>query len=632
MKSSSFTKKFGIKLRILAAVLILTTVGSGLCLSIHAEDTSMKKVTSLFPRLYGAWVGDVMPMTDGDQLRLYYLYDLDANSWPMHPFFSFTTDNFYEYYYQDNVGVYGSTNPADQDHLGLGTGSVILGKDGLYHCFYTGVNTLLEGQTTAIMHATSPDQITWTKIPEDTIYPPEGYNKEDYRDSEVMWCEEAGEYWMTVSGRCVTEATGTEQGVVLLYTSDDLKNWEFKGNLFEPNHQYMLECSDILRIGDRYYLFYSWNCITYYAVSDSIYGPYTDPADNVLSSDSFTFYAAKAGTLNGKNYLCAWLGRKRNMKDSGIYDWGGNLVVFEIHQKADGTLALDMPTTYYEYFNKTYGFVPVRQTGNVTQAGNSLTLRQDAANGNAYVSMGLLPETMMMTCTVTVDHYFTQGGLAFGSNGVNGDSMYIMINAQNSRVQFDGNTIDNAGASVAERVGSKVSFQFEPGKEYTLKVVVENEIIALYINGEKTTINRVYCAEGMDWGFFASNKGITFSDIEIKVTDAVTTQPGDESEKEDQGITGEPIDPDDDDDVIIMPPPGGEDTDAPTTDAPASTTEPANDTTAEPPQSDTQEGEPNTGGCRSLLKFGTAAVMAAGLVLAGVLLICKKRKKPPMTP
>lgn len=45
-------------------------------------------------------------------------------------------------------------------------------------------------------------------------------------------------------------------------------------------------------------------------MSDSVYGPYKDPADNVLSGNAFTFYAAKSAYLNGKCYLCGWLGRK----------------------------------------------------------------------------------------------------------------------------------------------------------------------------------------------------------------------------------------------------------------------------------------------------------------------------------
>ena len=491
-------------------------------ISTNAEENEMEpeKIVSLFPRLPGYWVGDVMPMTDGDQLRLYYLRDDEStNRRFINPNYSFATNNFYEFY-DGGVTIEPSEDRYAQDFYGFGTGSYIKVGD-VYHCWYTGVNADIS-QTTAIMHAISTDGgKTWEKQLDENIYPPEGYNTEDFRDAQVMWCEEAGEYWMTVSARCNTN--GRENGVVLLYTSDDLSNWTMKGNLFEPNHYYMLECTDIRRIDDKYYMFYSWNCITYYAVSDSIYGPYKDPADNILSTDSFTFYASKSGELDGHYYLCGWIGRKIGERDTAIYDWGGNMVIFELFQKDDGSLALDMPHTYTEYFNKDFAFKPVSTSGNVTIDENNVTL--SAEDGLSYVDMGELPQTMLLTCKFSVDSYFTQGGFCFGTNGVSEDSLYIMISAKNYNVEYDGRKLSNI-ARGAERVGSQVTYLFEPGQEYTLKIVVEDEIIAFYINGEKTAINRIYAAPGKDFGIFASNAGITFSDINISVTDAVTAVPG----------------------------------------------------------------------------------------------------------
>lgn len=600
--------------RLTGMVLLVAMLAGVLCLSASAANTNMEKVTSVFPRLPEAWVGDVMPMPDGNGLRLYYLYDLNNNTWPMHPFYSFTTENFYEFY-GTRYGVSGSTNRADQDHLGLGTGSVILGRDGLYHTFYTGVNTLLTGKTTAIMHATSTDQVTWTKHPEDTIYPPEGYNKEDYRDSEVMWVEEEGKYWMTVSGRCVTN--GNENGVVLLYTSDDLSHWTFEGNLFTPNHYYMLECSDIVKIGNLYYLFYSWNCITYYAVSESIRGPYRDPADNILSSDSFTFYAAKVGTVGDKNYLCAWLGRKAGSKDSAVYDWGGNMVIFELNQKADGTLGLDAPSTYADYFRKPYAFLPVSNSGDVKQDGNSLTLKKTTGGANAYVSMGELPKTMMLTCKVRFSSAMAKGGFCFGTNGVTDDSLYVMLNASNSRVQYDGKGLGDKTAT-AERVGSMVTFRFEPNTDYTLKLVVEDEIIALYINGEKTAINRIYSAVGMDWGFFASERSVTFSDVEIRVTDSVRTEPGTPSGN--KPVT--PSKPGDSDGATDVRP-GGD-----TTGTSATETKPETkpDTPSETGDTGAETGTDTapSGGCASAL--GAASLLPAA-VAAAVIPLCRRRRR-----
>ena len=44
--------------RLLALLLAVTAIAAGLCVSTNAEEASMKKVTSLFPRLYGNWAGD----------------------------------------------------------------------------------------------------------------------------------------------------------------------------------------------------------------------------------------------------------------------------------------------------------------------------------------------------------------------------------------------------------------------------------------------------------------------------------------------------------------------------------------------------------------------------------------------
>ena len=112
-------------------------------------------VVSLFPRLKKGWVGDVMPMNDGNKMKLFYLYDTDNNGAAlMHPFYSFTTDNFYEFT-NDGVTVKPTDDKKYQDYFGLGTGSYIRVGDTL-HCFYTGVNTYIF-RTTAIMHAVSTD-------------------------------------------------------------------------------------------------------------------------------------------------------------------------------------------------------------------------------------------------------------------------------------------------------------------------------------------------------------------------------------------------------------------------------------------------------------------------------------------
>ncbi|MBO4770525.1 MAG: DUF4975 domain-containing protein [Clostridia bacterium] len=492
-------------------------------------------INSLFPRVDGYWVGDVMPMTspDGETLELFYLFDKNNNgNSVMHPFHMFSTDNFYEFR-NNGLFIASTDDPRSQDYFGLGTGCFF--TDGnILHCFYTGVNNNIS-TTTAIMHATSSDGgKTWDKLTDETLYPPDGYDKSDFRDAQIEKNESTGEYMLLVGGRTDRNTKKTWSGVVLYYTSKDLHNWTFKGNLFEQYREYMCECPDIQKIGDKYYLFWSWNCYSFYAVADSIEGPYSIPADDTLSGDGFTFYAAKAGELKGSYYLCAWIGRKRG-GNSSDYDWGGNMVIFEIHQNENGTLGLDTPHTYSEYFNKDYEFVPVKASGSASVDGNSLILSGE----KSIVDMGVLPETMMLTCKFRVSSYFARGGLCFGSGEAGDDSYYIMLNASKNRLEYNARKLGDIGATEG-RQGSKVGFKFAPDTEYTLKVVTEGEYICLYLNGEKTLINRIYGIKGYDWGFFASDGTFSFYDIEIKVTDAVTTEPGEKSEKT-SAISGRPV-------------------------------------------------------------------------------------------
>ncbi|MBP5256383.1 MAG: hypothetical protein J6Z80_04925 [Clostridia bacterium] len=513
-----------------AALVILFTVilSQTLCFAVSADEPEdIEVINSLFPKAKGFWVGDVMPMTSPDdgKLDLFYLFDKNNNgSSVMHPFHMFSTSDFISY---SNEGLFvePTNDPESQDFLGLGTGCFYSDGDVL-HCFYTGVNNVLE-TTTAIMHAVSSDGgKTWNKLLDETIYPPEGYDRNDYRDAQIEYNEKTGEYMLLVGGR-----TNTGRGVfgtVIYYTSKDLHSWVFRGNLFAPDRWYMCECPDIQKIGDRYYLFFSWECVTFYAVADEITGPYRLPKDYTLSGDGFTFYAGKAGELDGRYYLCAWLGRKIGTKDTENYEWGGNMVVFEIYAKEDGTLGIDAPHTYRDFFGKKYDFIPVGMTDGASVNGNSVSF--SAGDGAEYLDMGLLPGKMMLSCKFSVNSYFSQGGLVFGTNGVGGDSLYIMLNASKNRVEYDALPLKNA-ASFEDRQGSKVSFGFEPGAEYDLKIVVENEIIALYVNGEKTLINRIYDAPGFDWGFFGSKNGITFSDIEIFLPEDSDAVPGVSSTK-----------------------------------------------------------------------------------------------------
>lgn len=461
----------------------------------------------LYPTSENAWVGDVMPMSDGDTLQLYYLYDTDHNGIGYHPIHKFSTSNFYEYS-DDGLAVpYGAVGEPD---LAIGTGSVVRAADGTYHCFYTGHNDSFPDQgldKECVMHAVSQDNVNWTKIPEDTFYAADNYSGDDFRDPFVFWNEEEQCYWLLIAAR--EEKLG---GVVARYTSKDLSQWTLCDPLYAPGRQYMLECPDLFRMGDKYYLFYSWDCVTYYAMGDSMYGPFTEPEDNVLDGTGFCFYAAKTAQLRDRRYLCGWIGRKPEPKDTGTYNWAGSMLIHELVQKEDGTLGVREPSGLEEYFVQEKPAEMKNASGDVREEDG--TFRLSAGKDEAAVAdLGMRAPTMLLECTVSLekDGY---AGFAFGPGQEYGKYTGLVLDGKNNCIHYEGCVLSRM--AYVEPVIT-THFAFEPGREYRVKLVMENEIVVLYIDDTKALSNRIYkSVDGAHLALFANNTDAVFGNISIR--------------------------------------------------------------------------------------------------------------------
>ncbi len=136
------------------------------------------------------------------------------------------------------------------DCHGVYSGSA-LAEDDAMHLFYTG-NVKLDGdydyinngRITSTLHVESADGIHFG-VKEEVI--PASRYPEDYtchiRDPKV-W-KEKDQYHMVLGGR-----KKNDQGAVLFYRSEDLKKWEFDGELTtEKPFGYMWECPDVFELG-----------------------------------------------------------------------------------------------------------------------------------------------------------------------------------------------------------------------------------------------------------------------------------------------------------------------------------------------------------------------------------------------
>ena len=429
----------------------------------------------LYPAPEGGYVGDVMPfVTEDGTLELYYLFDTDSNGQGYHPIYKYSTDDLCGYEDHGMVLSYGMMSDPDP---ALGTGCVMQDADGLYHLFYTGHNDTGNGGKgkECVMD------------PEPLFFSPDNYSKDDFRDPEVFWVEEDQCYWLLIAAH-----ENTLGGVVIKYTSTDLKNWSYIGPIFAPMAQYMLECPDLFRIGDTWYLTYSWDCVTYYAMSDSMGGPFLPPKDNILDGkgsmegSGFVFYAAKTAELNGNLYLCGWIGRPGLSADSGVYQWAGSVMNHELVQREDKTLGVKAPDIFAEYFTMDKIVPAVPLTDGVAIDGSSITLTP-AEESYAQADMGTRPATMTLECDVRFDG---EGVVGFTFGGSDRDETWttLCLDGRQNLLHYEGYEIEDLRSLEPMAV---TKFDFSRSNTHHVKLVCENEIVVLYIDDYKALSSRI---------------------------------------------------------------------------------------------------------------------------------------------
>lgn len=301
----------------------------------------------IFYRPENAWVGDNMPLYHNGKFYLYYQSDKripvpfpkgEPFGWSL----AVSEDlvSFVDYGEVLHKGERGG-----REHC-LFAGSVI-NEDNIFYAFYTGEYRPWTGRddmppSEAFMIATSNDGIDWEKHPDLTMYAPEGFNKDFFRDPCIYNMND-GSYLLLV---CARKKNGPKvrSGVLLAYKGKDLLHWEYEGIFYDPEMYFLLQMPDLFKIGDWYYLLFSElddKRRTRYRMSKSLKGPWIAPPDD--SFDGRCYYAARTITAGGRRYMFGWNPTRDDDNDKGMWIWGGNSVTHEIIQRGDGTLAVVIP-------------------------------------------------------------------------------------------------------------------------------------------------------------------------------------------------------------------------------------------------------------------------------------------------
>jgi len=220
-----------------------------------------------------------------------------------------------------------SPTPGGPDRDGVFSGSAIL-DNGKPTVIYTavappdndaeatlrdGVHTWRETQCLAV--AQDDDLLTWKNLPEPVIAaPPAGLAVTGFRDP-CVWRE--GDNWMLTLGSGVHN----KGGMVLLYTSPDLRRWTYLHPLIEGSASRtnavnpvdtgdMWECPDFFPLGDKHVLLMSTMGKVHWKVGTYASRRFTPEKEGVV--DWGSYYAAKTMLdRDGNRILWGWIPETR---------------------------------------------------------------------------------------------------------------------------------------------------------------------------------------------------------------------------------------------------------------------------------------------------------------------------------
>lgn len=468
-----------------------------------------------FYRPQDAWAADFIPMFYNGRYELFFL--LDWRDAPKHgegvPWYRISTTDLVNFTEHGQMLARGTA--AEQD-LFVFTGSALRANN-KFHIFYTGHNYHLAEQgkpMEGIMHAVSNDLSNWQKQPLETFFAPtDRYEKDDWRDPFVFFEPSSAKYYMLLAARN-KNGISRRRGLTACCSSTDLTHWTVEKPLYDPGLYFTHECPDLFKMGDWWYLVFSEftdKVRTRYRMSRSWNGPWIIPVHDDF--DGHAFYAAKTASDGKRRLLFGWNPTRDNSKDTGGWQWGGNLVVHEIWQRTDGLLAVKMPASTAAAFTVEHPVKFAQGTGFWKETGNGVMLT--GAGTYSVASAGMLPSLCLITATMTPES-LKQGdfGLWFNGNDDFDQAYYIRFEPNTGRMVFD--KWPRERSEVPNMAELERPVKFHSNKGISIKLIIDGNKGVVYVDDTIAMNFRAYDLTHRNWGLFAGDANVYFTNIGLK--------------------------------------------------------------------------------------------------------------------
>ncbi|MCQ2185305.1 MAG: DUF4975 domain-containing protein [Bacteroidales bacterium] len=467
-------------------------------------------------------MGDPMPFYDkntGD-FKILYLQDYNNNKGSFfHPIWALSTKDCVNY---ENLGeiIPVGTNVLQQD-AALGTGCCYYCEsEKLYYIYYTGENGACDCRQ-VVMRATSKDFVNWTKDPLWRLSGPEfGLAKDDFRDPQIF--EDTDGYHMVISSNlCFAH-----------FKSQNMKDWTYEGR-FNMIWDRMLECPDVFKMGNWWYLVYSeaykdsWSRKVKYMMADSfenLMRCFDDPGahwpkdDKEGVLDSRAFYAAKTAAKGDDRYIWGWCPYRSGVTyhDKNINvgagkgnepNWSGALVCHKLIQHENGTLTVgEVPAMEAKYSQK-------RQV----KVMDSVNYENGTISGDGYVLFNRLGTHNHISFTAKTAGDGDWIGVSF-CRGSDADRYYSLLLApewENGRRKINLEQEGPNGDGFIEAADGYI-FPRPSDNVYNIDIYTDNSVVTMYVNGDYGFTARIYGIYKNCWSINSRAGGkVEISDLTV---------------------------------------------------------------------------------------------------------------------
>jgi beta-fructofuranosidase len=325
-----------------------------------------------------------------------------------------------------------------------------------------------------------------------------------------------------------------KDGCFAEFVSTDLKNWEHKGVFSKMIWDRFLECPNVFKMGDWWYLTYS----DMYAFERRVHYLKGHTLDELKAATSPTwpdnkegaldcraFYAGNTASDGSERYIWGWCPERRGKDNTDISadaepKWGGSLVAHKLIQREDGTLYTAPVPAMNGKYAATQEVKAVKTWG--TEEGN-LSVESGVYSMKAYSSamFSTLGYHNHISMTVTTGSKADRFGISFvRGDRKDGDTTYekyysIMVcpddNGNKHYIRFE----EEQGVWELKGGGS-YSFVTPADNTYTIDIYTDNSVMVMYINDIVTYTQRIYGIQRNCWSVNCYEGEMTVKDIQLK--------------------------------------------------------------------------------------------------------------------